>query len=77
MHIIGSKSSTTNAFLEAVKPKIAVIGVGENNLFNHPAEITIENLEKRNSSIYRTDKNGEITIKLNTKGKIWLNKMIN
>ena len=67
MHIIGSKSSTTNAFLEAVKPKIAVIGVGENNLFNHPAEITIENLKKQNSSIYRTDKNGEITIITNGK----------
>lgn len=58
-------------------PKIAVIGVGENNLFNHPAEITIENLEKQKISIYRTDENGEITIRLNIKGKIWLNKMIN
>ena len=67
MHITGSKSSTTNEFLEAVKPKIAVIGVGENNLFNHPAEITLENLEKRKSSIYRTDKNGEITIITNGK----------
>ena len=48
-------------------PKIAVIGVGENNLFKHPAEITIENLEKRKISIYRTDQNGEITIRTNGK----------
>lgn len=41
--------------------------MGENNLFNHPAEITIENLKKQNSSIYRTDKNGEITIITNGK----------
>ncbi len=67
MHIIGSKSSTINAFLEAVMPKIAIIGVGENNLFNHPSEITIENLEKQKISIYRTDQNGEITIRTNGK----------
>ncbi len=41
--------------------------MGENNLFNHPAEIILENLEKRKSSIYRTDKNGEITIITNGK----------
>ena len=32
----GSKTSSTKKFLEAVKPKIAFIGVGENNKFGHP-----------------------------------------
>lgn len=41
--------------------------MGENNLFNHPAEITLDNLENQKSSIYRTDKNGEITIITNGK----------
>jgi competence protein ComEC len=40
----GSKSSSTEAFLNLVNPKIALIGVGENNLYGHPAEQTIERL---------------------------------
>ena len=32
----GSKSSSVEGFLELVQPKIALIGVGENNLYGHP-----------------------------------------
>ncbi len=66
----GSKSSTTNKFLEKVNPKIAIIGVGENNIFGHPAETVIKLLKQKNIDIYRTDENGEISIKVNEKGKI-------
>lgn len=59
----GSKTSSIESFLEKVKPKIAVIGVGENNNFGHPSYQTIQNLEKYNIDIYRTDLHGEITIK--------------
>lgn len=41
----GSKTSTTQKFLEAVSPKIALIGVGKNNTFGHPNEEVIERLE--------------------------------
>ncbi|MDE5830259.1 MAG: hypothetical protein K2H53_00730 [Clostridia bacterium] len=51
----GSKSSTTDAFLEAVSPKIALIGVGKNNTFGHPSESTIQKLNKMGVRIYRTD----------------------
>lgn len=40
----GSKSSSTQEFLEAVKPSIALIGVGENNTFGHPNDIILERL---------------------------------
>ena len=40
----GSKTSTTNEFLNLVKPKIALIGVGKNNNFGHPNEEVIERL---------------------------------
>ena len=40
----GSKSSSIEGFLNAVKPKIAVIGVGENNTFGHPNQGVIERL---------------------------------
>lgn len=41
----GSKTSTTQEFLDAVKPKKALIGVGKNNKFGHPSNIVIERLE--------------------------------
>lgn len=58
----GSKSSSIAEFLEKVKPKIALIGVGAKNTFGHPSEGVIERLKENNSKIYRTDLNGEITI---------------
>lgn len=41
----GSKSSSTEEFLNAAKPKIALIGVGENNTFGHPNIDVITRLE--------------------------------
>lgn len=41
----GSKSSSTEEFLNVVKPKIALIGVGENNTFGHPNIDVITRLE--------------------------------
>lgn len=72
----GSKTSSTKEFLEAVNPKIALIGVGENNTFGHPNAQVIQRLEDINCKIYRTDKMGEIEIRINKKGKMWINKML-
>ena len=72
----GSKSSSIQEFLDKVKPKIALIGVGENNKFGHPNEGVIKRLQNLNCEIYRTDENGEITIKVNKKGKICIDKML-
>lgn len=58
----GSKTSTTEKFLRVVKPKYALIGAGENNLFGHPNEEIINRLNQKNIKIYRTDEMGEIEI---------------
>ena len=42
----GSKTSSIQNFVDIVKPKIALIGVGENNKFGHPNEDVIKRLEK-------------------------------
>lgn len=63
----GSKTSSITDFIEKIKPKYAIIGVGEDNKFGHPSDNTIQNLEKANIRIYRTDKMGEIEIKTNGK----------
>lgn len=43
----GSKSSSTEEFLNAVKPKIALIGVGEKNTFGHPNAEVLKRIERR------------------------------
>ena len=72
----GSKTSSTMEFLEAVKPRIALIGVGENNTFGHPNEDVIERIKKSGTKIYRTDQNGEISIIVNNKNKIRIKEFI-
>lgn len=71
----GSKTSSITEFIEKIKPKYAIIGVGEDNKFGHPSDNTIQNLEKANIRIYRTDKMGEIEIKTNGK-EIKINKFL-
>ena len=71
----GSKTSSTQEFLELVHPKIALIGVGENNLYGHPNDDVIERLKNINAKIYRTDNDGEIIIEVNKRIKI--QKMLN
>ncbi len=58
----GSKTSSSKEFISTVQPQIALIGVGNNNKFGHPSDITIEGLKSINCKIYRTDKDGEISI---------------
>ena len=72
----GSKTSSIQEFMEAVKPKISIIGVGENNKFGHPNDDVIARLQNIGSKIYRTDKMGEISIAVNSKGKIKIKKHI-
>ena len=71
----GSKTSSTESFLNLVKPKVVFIGVGENNKFGHPNDSVIERLKEYTNLIYRTDKNGEICVILN-KRKIRINTFL-
>lgn len=66
----GSKTSSIPEFIKAVRPKIALIGVGKNNTFGHPNQQTIKNLENIKCRIYRTDLQGEIIIKIDQKGSM-------
>lgn len=72
----GSKTSSTKDFIESVKPKFALIGVGENNKFGHPNDDVIERLKNLGSKIYRTDQMGEISIVINNSGRIQVKKFI-
>jgi competence protein ComEC len=56
----GSSSSTTQAMLNKVNPKYAIISVGKGNTYGHPTQSTMSKLKAKNISVYRTDENGTI-----------------
>ena len=65
----GSKTSSSEEFINEIKPKYSIISVGKNNRYGHPNKEVLENLD--NSKIYRTDQDGSIMFKIkNNKLKI-------
>jgi competence protein ComEC len=56
----GSKYSTSEEFLKAVAPEDAVISVGKNNRYGHPAQEIIERLKSKSIRILRTDEMGDV-----------------
>ncbi len=64
----GSKYSTTEAFLQSVGPKVAVISCGENNTYGHPHTETLERLKQVNAMIWQTPYSGAIHIYETSKG---------
>ncbi|MDP2676812.1 MAG: ComEC/Rec2 family competence protein [bacterium] len=51
----GSKTSTSDAFVRAVSPAIAIISAGKENRYGHPHQIILNVLEKAGAEIFRTD----------------------
>ena len=65
----GSKTSSSEEFINEINPKYSIISVGKNNRYGHPNSNVLENLD--NSKIYRTDQDGSIMFKIkNNKLKI-------
>jgi len=58
----GSKGSTSEEFLKATSPFIALIGVSKNNSYNHPSFEVIKRLDKFGVRKYLTSEDGTITI---------------
>lgn len=61
----GSKTSSTQTFIQAIEPEMAVISVGAHNLFGHPNDEVLNRLENEGIMTLRTDKNGAIEITSN------------
>lgn len=61
----GSASGLALNFLQAIKPKYAVIQVGKENKFGHPAASILEKLLSAGAVIYRTDEQGTIHMRTN------------
>lgn len=58
----GSKTSSSNNFINEINPKYSIISVGKDNRYGHPNDSVLENLNK--SKIYRTDQDGSIIFEI-------------
>lgn len=58
----GSKTSSTEAFIKAAQPKLAIIPVGLNSIFGHPHKEVLERWRASGAEILITGERGTITI---------------
>lgn len=56
----GSRTSTSEAFLDTVNPAYAVISCGKGNSYGHPHDITLAKLQSKDIEVFRTDEMGDI-----------------
>ena len=60
----GSNTSNTRELLETVRPKLALISVGQNNKYGHPGWDALARLDEIGAKIYRTDLYGTIEVRM-------------
>ncbi|MFN2636233.1 MAG: DNA internalization-related competence protein ComEC/Rec2 [Gemmatimonadaceae bacterium] len=59
----GSSTSSSDAFLAAVHPAVAVISVGAGNKYGHPSNDVIRALDQAGAAVFRTDEAGTIIVR--------------
>ena len=58
----GSRTATTGPFVAATDPAIAIASAGADNSYGHPARTTLERLAAAGARVYRTDRDGTVTV---------------
>jgi competence protein ComEC len=66
----GSEDEGLSALLERLQPEVAVIEVGDDNRYGHPAVATLTTLEARVPDVYRTDRDGDVQVSLTARGPL-------
>jgi beta-lactamase superfamily II metal-dependent hydrolase len=64
----GSSHSTSEAWLRAVRPRVAVASCGPDNRFGHPARETLARLQSAGVAVWRTDRDGAVTVAVTPEG---------
>ena len=58
----GSRSATSDVWLDEARPEVAVISVGARNTYGHPAPEVMARLSAHGVEVHRTDREGTITL---------------
>jgi competence protein ComEC len=58
----GSRTSSSEAFVGAIRPRVLVISVGRGNHFGHPATEVVERYRAIGAEIFRTDRDGAVRV---------------
>jgi competence protein ComEC len=66
----GSRTSSTPDFVQAVGPRLVVIPAGYRNRLGHPHREVVERYRAVGAAIYRTDRDGAVTITMRADGAI-------
>ena len=66
----GSKTASTPAFLDTVRPRIAIVSAGAGNPYGHPARSTIDRLAATGARVLRTDTDGSVQVSIDPAGAI-------
>ena len=66
----GSRTATTDAFLDAVRPRVAIASAGRDNPYGHPAPATMERLAATGARVYRTDVDGTVSVAFGPDGPV-------
>lgn len=70
----GSKTSSTAAFIAAVRPHVVVFPVGYRNRFGHPHREVLDRYRDSGSVMYRTDRDGAVTISIPGDGTLGVDR---
>jgi competence protein ComEC len=75
----GSRTSTTTAFLEAVRPRVALISVGAGNTYGHPGPQVVSDLADVGALVVRSDHSGNVVVRsdgrslvIDAEGETWV-----
>ena len=66
----GSRTATTDAFVDSVRPRVAVASAGADNPYGHPARPTLERLAASGARVYRTDVDGSVSVTFGAVGTV-------
>lgn len=68
----GSRTSSSEAFVQAVNPRLSIISAGANNSYGHPHQEVVERLERFSPLVYQTAVHGQIEVIVDGKGEMWV-----
>lgn len=67
----GSSTSTSQDFLDTLRPSLAVVSVGRDNRYRHPSTDVVERVRRQGIPLLRTDLHGTIELSMGEAGLSW------